>query len=289
MIITCKLSGGLGNQLFQIFTVLALSFKSKIPFIFLDTKQLGNGENGSTIRYTYWDTFFQNLRPFLRTKQQIYGKANLIYEKTFEYDQNIIDYLRNNEINILIGYFQSPLYFNNYKTNILKLLKIQEKKASIKETLFKTMPFMSNMISLHFRIGDYSKFQDCHPILSIQYYIDALKYLSINAPHTTRVLYFCERQDFDLVFDKIYILRKEFRHLEFICIDFAFDDWVQMLIMSMCSYNIIANSTYSWWGAYLNENIDHIVCYPSKWFGPKLENKNTCDLFPLHWVKIDTN
>jgi len=286
--ITCKLSGGLGNQLFQIFTVLDLSFRTHIPFIFLSVKQLGNGENGSTIRYTYWDTFFQVLKPFLRTETQIHGRTNLIYEKDFNYDDNIIHYLKSNEINILIGYFQSPLYFNNLKSQILKLLKIQEKKDSIKQTLFKTMPFVSNMISLHFRIGDYSRFQDCHPILPTQYYIDALKYLSINAPHANRVLYFCERQDFDLVFDKIYTLKKEFPYLVFICIDFAFDDWVQLLIMSMCSYNIIANSTYSWWGAYLNENNNSIVCYPSKWFGPKLENKSTCDLFPLHWVKIET-
>jgi hypothetical protein len=287
--ITCKLSGGLGNQLFQIFTVIALSLKTKLPFIFIGIKQLGNGENGSTIRYTYWDTFFQSLTPFLRTTDQLFCKSNLIYEKNFDYDSNITNYLRNNELNILIGYFQSPLYFNNYKIQILRLLKIKEKKEYIRKTYFENMHYMTNMISLHFRIGDYAKFQNCHPIMSIQYYIDALKYITTNATNATRVLYFCERQDFDLVIDKIVILKNEFPNLEFICIDFNIEDWIQMLIMSMCSYNIIANSTYSWWSAYLNENTENIVCYPSKWFGPNLENNNTCDLFPLNWVKVDTN
>jgi hypothetical protein len=56
--------------------------------------------------------------------------------------------------------------------------------------------------------------------------------------------------------------------------------------MSSCKHNIIANSTFSWWGAYLNENNDKIVCYPSLWFGNELQNKDTCDLFLDNWKKI---
>ena len=63
--ITCNLIGGLGNQLFQIFTTIAYSMQRLQPFFFLNNYQLGNGENGSTIRYTYWDTFLNNLNIFL--------------------------------------------------------------------------------------------------------------------------------------------------------------------------------------------------------------------------------
>ena len=65
------------------------------------------------------------------------------------------------------------------------------------------------------------------------------------------------------------------------------EDWEQMLLMSLCNYNIIANSTFSWWGAYLNTNICKIVCYPDKWFMPEA-NKDTNDLFLDDWVQISS-
>jgi hypothetical protein len=59
-----------------------------------------------------------------------------------------------------------------------------------------------------------------------------------------------------------------------------------MLLMSVCDHNIIANSTFSWWGAYLNQNPSKIVCYPGTWFGPALKH-DTRDLFPTDWVKMN--
>jgi hypothetical protein len=56
--------------------------------------------------------------------------------------------------------------------------------------------------------------------------------------------------------------------------------------MSLCKHNIIANSSFSWWGAYFNENLEKIVCYPSVWFGKNVEH-NVVDLFPNRWVKIN--
>jgi hypothetical protein len=65
--------------------------------------------------------------------------------------------------------------------------------------------------------------------------------------------------------------------------DYSIPDYEQLLLMSLTSHNIIANSTFSWWGAYFNNNINKIVCYPSLWNG---SNNNVKDLFPDSWNKI---
>ena len=76
------------------------------------------------------------------------------------------------------------------------------------------------------------------------------------------------------------------RDIQFHFVRDTIADWQQMLLMSVCDHNIIANSTFSWWGAYFNTNPQKVVCYPSVWFGPGVAH-NTMDLCPESWAKID--
>jgi tellurite resistance-related uncharacterized protein len=73
--------------------------------------------------------------------------------------------------------------------------------------------------------------------------------------------------------------------LTFEKVDSRLDDWEQMILMSLCQYNIIANSTFSWWAAYFNTNANKLVCYPKVWFGPRA-NHDTKDLYLEDWIKI---
>jgi hypothetical protein len=98
-------------------------------------------------------------------------------------------------------------------------------------------------------------------------------------------LCFFERHDTKEVKNNIEKLQKHFTNLTFIEINHDFEDWIQMVAMSLCQHNIIANSSFSWWGAYMNDN-DNRVYYPSTWFGPALANKQTHDLFMENWIKI---
>ena len=107
--LTCNLQGGLGNQLFQIFTTISLSMKTGTSFFFINRYQLTNDKdalNGATIRYTYWDTFLASLIPFIRDetklpKLDIYSK-----EQSFNYDQTILMNLLNNQqkVIMLVGF-----------------------------------------------------------------------------------------------------------------------------------------------------------------------------------------
>jgi hypothetical protein len=89
----------------------------------------------------------------------------------------------------------------------------------------------------------------------------------------------------DDVIEIIAFLQDAYRDLKFIRVENTFEDWEQMLLMSCCHHNIIANSSFSWWSAYFNKWSDKIICYPSVWFGPE-STHNTKDLCPKNWNKI---
>jgi len=268
------LKGGLGNQLFQIFTMISYSLREncnfKLPyFSFCKRKN------------TYWDTLLINLKDNIidYTNVQV-NKRHL--ETDFIY--NDLEPLDTNSNLLLNGYFQSYKYFvNNYET-ICELIQLDKMKN-------KVMPIYNNLInntnttiSIHFRLGDYKEIQDFHPILTYEYYYKALKYLVKNNENYN-VLYFCEQPDKDVVEFIIFRLKKQFVNINFILCPFDIEDWKQMLLMSLCNNHIIANSTFSWWGAYFN-NREKKVCYPSIWFGKKLQHHNLKDLFPSDWIEI---
>ncbi len=274
--ITCNLKGGLGNQLFEIFTTIAYALSNSDVFFFKNVDLL----NGITQRHTYWNTFFIFIKSFLNNK---FMMMDIIREKSFNYEKlpdktSIIQNI------ILDGYFQSPYYFEDYYEKIYHLLRIDDLKKKVTQKYnYKYKDF----ISLHFRLGDYKELQDRHPIMPYEYYKNSIQLLlnKIKPTQVIKILYFCEKQDNEDVNKTISLLSDKFSNCAFIKVNDQIPDWEQLLMMSSCGHNIIANSTFSWWGAYLNSNPDKIVCYPETWFGPKAPH-DTLDLFPEAWIKV---
>jgi hypothetical protein len=271
--ITVELMGGLGNQLFQIFTLMAYCFDNKSKIIF-ENKDINIGER----KIQYWDNLLSNLQIFL--KPPINHKVT-VREQKFHY--TALPMLKNNDTDAkLIGYFQSYKYFQHHIDTIMKFIKLTDKKAPLADNYCYEFS-----ISLHFRVGDYKKLQDYHPLLPVNYYIKALQHIERVTGRTNwQVIYFCEDEDIEYVNGMVAQIQEAMPVLSFIKIESTYNDWQQMLVMSLCKHNIIANSSFSWWGAYLNTQ-ENIVCYPNKWFGPKLKNNNTKDLCPPNWTKID--
>jgi len=142
-------------------------------------------------------------------------------------------------------------------------------------------------ISIHFRIGDYKFLQHSHNILPYHYYELALHTIIQKLPNENiNVFVFGEQEDNDIVFHMIEQLKQKYPQIHFIKIDDNIPDWKQLLLMSCCDSNIIANSSFSWWGAYFNRNKRKIVCYPSVWFGPSLSHNYVGDMFPDTWTQI---
>jgi hypothetical protein len=143
-------------------------------------------------------------------------------------------------------------------------------------------------VSMHFRVGDYAKLPSHHPLMTRAYYENALNHMESQLGSKFRVTYFCEQDDKIHVLDIVNYLRTKFPEVEFDSILLNLEDYEEMLIMSLHKHHIIANSSFSWWGAYLNTNTDKVVCYPKVWFGPKLSDHDTSQMCPLEWTEIDT-
>ena len=283
--ITCYLMGGLGNQLFQIFTTISYAINYKMNFKFNNCEFTGC--IGKTIkRDTYWGNFLYKLKPFLISNKE-FPQLKTIKEKEFAFNNLDLSYFVSDNI-CVYGYFQSYKYFQQFYPTIYRLLDIDTQKEKVIPLYKKTTVEYCITVSLHFRLGDYKKITDVHPIMPYEYYKNALQHIIKNDTSISNILYFCEEEDITDVEIIINKLKNDFNfntiHIE--RMDNNLKDWQQMLLMSCCKHNVIANSSFSWWGAYLNTNLEKIVCYPSVWFGPKAKN-DTKDMFPNVWKKID--
>ena len=279
--ITCNLMGGLGNQLFQIFATISYAIKSKNKFAFLALETLGGGT--TTVRHTFWNTFFSNLKTFLVKDLPV---VRVIKETGFVYNELSIREMIKQNI-MLYGYFQSYMYFESNYNTICRLIGLGKMKDDLLQKLNIKNEGLDNTISMHFRIGDYKKIQDYHPLATYEYYERALSYIQHSKKNINfEILYFCEESDIEDVLITIDKLSIKFSSYKFVRGEKNLEDWEQLLLMSCCHHNIIANSSFSWWGAYFNFYRDKIVCYPSVWFGQKANN-DTRDLCPPEWKKID--
>ena len=291
------LKGGLGNQLFQIFTTIAYSFRIKNPFIFSYVETIP----GETPRPTYWNTLLNCLYKYTNVDGLIPNDIlGLFYKYRGDHGYTEIPSIINqidhhNAHNICLdGFFQSYKYFYTEYSRIYELLDIDGLK---RQSNFPTN--VSNIetttISVHFRVGDYANKQCYHPVLPLIYYERALRHIFENQKTTKFLVYvFFEQKDIDYVKNTISQLSHVIPDAIFEFVDEP-TDWKQMILMSKCDHHIIANSTFSWWGAtFSTPHILHtpttswskIVCYPSIWYGHQLYYINTLDLFPDGWTKI---
>ena len=295
--------GGLGNQLFQIYTTIALSIETKTVFKFPMNKLVYDVRNN-----TYWNSFLKSLNRHATIVDIKNVKLPLYKEKDFKYDKIQIspDIIKKTGGVMLYGYYQSYKYFDKYYSTISQYINLNESIQAIRNTFYKKYE-NKNVVSMHFRLGDYKKLQHCHPILGVEYYINSINSIKsiLNSSQTQAtianssntkwtILYFCEDADRIEVETKITKIKTKCMESES-PLELEFEranpksniqDWQELLLMSCCQHNIIANSSFSWWAAYFNTNPHKIVCYPETWFGPQLSQHDTKDLFPSSWNKI---
>ena len=251
--ITNILSGGLGNMMFQISAAYSLSKKHGGKFLLNET-HVGTSHNSLQM---YSDNVFRNIQCLNEPCE-----FSKISEKSFSY--NPIQFITKNSI--LDGYFQSYKYFESYEDEISKLFSPTEEILTYIQSKYGDL---SNIVSIHVRRGNYINLSKYHHNLSIEYYLNAVDYF--------------RGYKFLVFSDDIEWCKTQFKGNEFSFVENE-SDVVSLYLMSKCEHNIIANSTFSWWGAWLNPNPKKIVIYPDKWFGPNNSELKTWDLFPNDWI-----
>lgn len=274
-----NLYGGLGNQLFQIAATISYALHNSMDFQFKYSESLGN-------RPTYWNTFLYNLKS--KTCASI-DCSNLSVVDENEFDRfmcerlNLVTNIRPLLIGgpkVVDGYFQSPRFFVDHIDTIFQWFGIHQHQR-ITRTKYN---LVHNSISIHFRRGDYKALPLCHPILPNNYYAESIYYILSQDPSVREIYYYCEDEDANDILVVIDELKSLFSGLTWSRPQID-ADWEEMVSMSCSKHNVIANSSFSWWGAYFNCDPNKIVCYPSTWFGPLIP-KDVSSLFPSSWTQI---
>jgi len=212
-----------------------------------------------------YSPFFANPLPRLNPSSRIDG---VIPEERFSYQEVHVP-----EGNFtLSGYFQTDKYFSHCSDLVRRHM---EPRADIKKRLADEYgPIIGGSCSLHIRRTDYIHQQSHHPVLGMEYYEKAIRTVR-EKTNTSRFLVFSDDPKW---------CRENFRG------DFHFVEGNQniedLFLMSMCDHHIIANSSFSWWGAWSNPSLEKFVVAPSLWFGPGLSNNDVSDVIPPEWVKM---
>jgi hypothetical protein len=194
------------------------------------------------------------------------GHAPVAKERNFGFDELLFNQCPN-EITIF-GFFQSEKYFKNIRSSILEDFTFRQ---HILEPCREMMDGVENPISLHVRRSDYLTNPN-HVALPLSYYRSALKQFDEDRP----VIVFSD--------DPEWCNNQELFSSDRFMISENSDNAVDMCLMTLCSSHIIANSSFSWWGAWL-ANSDKVIA-PKLWFGPGNGDKKTDDLIPENWMVI---
>lgn len=293
-----KLMGGLGNQMFQYAIGRKLAVLHDTTLVldtsFLESKQLNctarkyelnqlsivaSTATTQEICFSQYSEiggvglWLAKLKKRLGIELDI---PNLIKERGFPYNENILSVKDNCYLH---GYWQSEKYFLDIREQLVSEFQ-PNAPLSGKNKLVADQMIGCEAVSVHIRRGDYlsdSKTAEVHGHCSIDYYQHAFDIIkdSVVNPH----FYFFSddidwvKNNFKINGDATYIDHNS---------DCGYED---IRLMSMCRHHIVANSSFSWWGAWLGKNPEKIVLAPGKWF--KTNDLDTRDLLPVNWRSLD--
>lgn len=297
-----KIQDGLGNQMFQYAASYSFAKKRKdtllLDLSFFKYQPKKDSQN-HTIRKFMLDVFSgvkneKRTSSFFPFPQKPYSNLNIVNNLFLKF-KSVIYYNEQNNISLktftninkdiyIEGYFQSEDFFVDCKKDIKKIFtfdfNINDNK--IKAILNKISTYKNyETVSLHIRLGDYrhrENIKKIHGLLGYEYYKNAIDIIKskINNP-----IFFVFSDEPEYIRENgVFGIEENFIFLH----SFDLPDYVDMFLMTKCKHNIVANSSFSWWGAWLNDNENKIVIAPKQWYASDKKNKN--NIVPKDWIKV---
>ena len=288
--IIIKLQGGLGNQMFQYAfgRNIEITNKTNVKFDSLSWFEQFKARTYKLHHFNVTGNFATNkeirkLRKYRRKSGRLaffhnYFIANdsiYIKQKQFHFNPKILE---TKEPAYLDGHWQSEKYFENVKDIIRKEFTLKNEPSNLYKNNEQKIR-ERNSVSLHIRRGDYLTMQkaiDTIGVCPLDYYHKAVIEIAKKIENPT---FFVFSDDIKWVKENLKI-----DYPIFFVSNNELKDYEELILMSECKHNIIANSSFGWWGAWLNNNPNKIVITPKKWF--KDTSKNTKDLIPESWIKL---
>ena len=258
-------NGRFGNQMFQYAATRGIAAKHNYDWCIPDGPKTDEEFNDEENQHKLFMAFKMGGVKTINMHPAPYKQ-----EGSFTFDQDLFDNCEDN-IN-LYGYFQSEKYFKHIEDDIRKLFA---PKKEAKEAYEEVKDLFDDPVALHIRRGDFLINSVHHHNLSMKYYEEALNQFDSDR----QVIIFSDDTDWC----KQQPLFEGDRFL--VCEGGG--PYTDLYMMSKCDDFIIANSTFSWWGAWLSHNKEKVVIYPDRWFGPNNIDKSTADLFPPEWRMIN--
>lgn len=285
-----KPAWGLGNVMFQYAFLCELRTRSKEGCCFFLHRRMKFDHHGYELDKLFKVYPYKGLNLFQRIyihSVELLASLGLPYYKLITWffkeihvQENFIYYEevfhRKRENCMFCGTWQSPKYFTHARQEVLQTFTFRESMISSYSADILQKINNLNSVSLHIRRGDYlsGKYDGLLLCCQLDYYKRAILYMET---HLQNPVFFCFSDDIEYV-------RQNFKGDNFVFVDGNQGDnsWQDMFLMSRCRHNIIANSTFSWWGAYLNLNPDKIVIAPKKWWYYFEQD----DVVPDEWLRL---
>ncbi len=288
--IIVRLTGGLGNQLFQYAMGRKLALNHKTELILENSFYVNTPRKATPRKYELHNFSIKARCTTSEERARLFFYTNSITKRVKKFFPSLgrfyffaeqqlhkKNYLHLPRETFLDGYWQSEFFFLDIKKEIIEDFKIiPAMSARDIETASKITS--TNSISLHIRRGDYvshASANSTHGFCGLDYYMKSISYIE---QCTEKPVFFIFSDDIEWTSKNLKINHPHF-YVDHNNSDTAFQD---LRLMSMCKHNVIANSSFSWWGAWLNQNQQKIIISPKQWFANK--KKDSSKITSESWI-----
>ena len=272
-------NGRLGNQMFQYASMRGIASVKGFDWV------VPPEDYDHTANYALFETFKMTN---VQNNNIGFVKGNMLKETIHCFDKNLVDSCSDDTD--LDGFFQTEKYFENIADEIRSDFAFKD------EYLKPCKEFIDSLettpIFLHIRRGDAIGKEHYHPVAPMSYYVEALKRFDEDTPCFvfSDDLDWCKSQD--LFKSDKFLFNDNIERYDYQSMDgsgsmqYTLLPHVDLCLMSLCSGAIIVNSSFSWWGAWLQNNRGKVIA-SKPWFGPSASHLDTSDVVPDHWEIID--